>query len=135
MALSHNGRRLWHCPPQDIAARARQLIGEEFFAQAVPVESAAMGLTLQGWISVPAFSRAQADMQHFYINGRAARDRVVAGAVRRAYSDVLHGARHPAFLLFLSLDPGQVDVNVHPAKREVRFRDSGRVHDLSLIHI
>ncbi|MCK5769619.1 DNA mismatch repair endonuclease MutL [Algiphilus sp.] len=129
MALSHNGRRLWHCPPQDIAARARQLIGEEFFAQAVPVESAAMGLTLQGWISVPAFSRAQADMQHFYINGRAARDRVVAGAVRRAYSDVLHGARHPAFLLFLSLDPGQVDVNVHPAKREVRFRDSGRVHD------
>lgn len=129
IALSHNGRRLWHCPPQTLAERARQLLGEEFFGQSIAVESAAMGLSLTGWISVPAFSRAQADMQHFYINGRAARDRVVAGAVRRAYADVLHGARHPAFLLFLSLDPGRVDVNVHPAKREVRFRDAGSVHD------
>lgn len=129
IALSHNGRRLWHCPPQSLAERARQLLGDEFFGQSIPVESTAMGLSLTGWISVPAFSRAQADMQHFYINGRAARDRVVAGAVRRAYADVLHGARHPAFLLFLSLDPGRVDVNVHPAKREVRFRDAGSVHD------
>ena len=129
MALSHNGRRLWHCPPQSLAARAAQLLGEDFFGQSIPIESAALGLSLTGWISVPAFSRAQADMQHFYINGRAARDRVVAGAVRRAYADVLHGARHPAFLLFLSLDPSRVDVNVHPAKREVRFRDAGSVHD------
>jgi DNA mismatch repair protein MutL len=129
MALSHNGRTLWRCPPQTLEARARQLIGEEFFANAIPVEAAAMGMSLQGWISVPAFSRAQADMQHFFLNGRAVRDRVVAGAVRRAYADVLHGARHPAFLLFLSLDPARVDVNVHPAKREVRFRDSGRVHE------
>lgn len=129
MALSHNGRRLWQCPPQTLEARARQLLGEDFFANALPVEVAAMGMSLQGWISVPAFSRAQADMQHFFLNGRAVRDRVVAGAVRRAYADVLHGARHPAFLLFLSLDPARVDVNVHPAKREVRFRDSGQVHE------
>lgn len=129
VALSHNGKRLWHCPPQTLEARARQLIGGTFFDNALPVEATAMGMSLQGWISVPAFSRAQADMQHCFLNGRAVRDRVVAGAVRRAYADVLHGARHPAFLLFLSLDPEQVDVNVHPAKREVRFREAGRVHE------
>lgn len=129
MSLSHNGRRLWQCPPQPLEARARQLLGADFFAQSIPVEAEAMGMALQGWISVPAFSRAQADMQHCFINGRSAHDRVISGAVRRAYADVLHGARHPAFLLFLSLDPARLDVNVHPAKREVRFRDAGRVHE------
>jgi DNA mismatch repair protein MutL len=128
-SLSHNGRAGLRLPPQSVEARARALLGEAFFDNALAVESVAMGMSLTGWIGLPAFSRAQADLQHFYVNGRAVRDRLVSGALRRAYADVLHGARHPAFLLYLSLDPASVDVNVHPAKHEVRFRNSGQVHD------
>ena len=92
-------------------------------------EHAAAGLTLRGWVARPAFSRSQADMQHFYVNQRMVRDRLVTHAVRQAYQDVLYHGRHPAYVLFLGLSPALVDVNVHPTKHEVRFRESRLVHD------
>jgi DNA mismatch repair protein MutL len=92
------------------------------------VEREAGGLRLAGWVAAPTFSRSQADLQHFFVNGRSIRDKLVGHAVRQAYSDVLYHGRHPAYVLFLELDPGEVDVNVHPTKHEVRFRDGRSVH-------
>jgi len=84
---------------------------------------------LWGWVALPTFSRSNADLQHFFVNGRAIRDKLVTHAVRQAYQDVLFHGRHPAFVLYLELDAGNVDVNVHPTKHEVRFRDGRTVHD------
>ena len=110
-------------------ARLRALLGEAFAEQAVGLDHAAAGLRLHGWIAQPAFNRSQPDLQFFFVNGRAVRDRLLAHAVRQAYQDVLYHGRHPAFVLYLELDPASVDVNAHPAKHEVRFRDSRLVHD------
>ncbi|GAA4863887.1 DNA mismatch repair endonuclease MutL [Luteimonas vadosa] len=110
-------------------ARLGETLGEDFGRQALRVDHAAAGLRLHGWIAQPAYSRASADQQYLYVNGRAVRDRSVAHAVRQAYADVLFHGRHPAYVLFLELDPARVDVNVHPAKHEVRFRDARLVHD------
>ena len=131
--LVHNGRPVRMLKPaaDEVAQlqRAGELLGETFAQNCLRVEHAAAGLKLGGWIGLPTASRAQADQQYFHVNGRLVRDRSVAHAVRQAYEDVLYHGRHPAFVLFLELDPSAVDVNVHPAKREVRFRDARLVHD------
>jgi DNA mismatch repair protein MutL len=110
-------------------ARVAAVLGETFTGQAVGVDHAAAGLRLYGWIAQPTLSRSQADMQYFFVNGRAVRDRLLAHAVRQAYQDVLYHGRHPVYVLHLDLDPAAVDVNAHPAKHEVRFRESHLVHD------
>ena len=109
--------------------RLGETLGEDFAKHALRVDHAGAGLRLHGWIAQPAYSRASADQQYLYVNGRAVRDRSVAHAVKQAYADVLFHGRQPAYVLFLELDPVRVDVNVHPAKHEVRFRDARLVHD------
>lgn len=109
--------------------RVASLCGSAFIENAIKIAVNAAGLTLSGWIAQPTFSRAQADMQYFYVNGRMVRDKLVTHAVRQAYHDVMYGNRHPAYVLFLEMSPTQVDVNVHPTKHEVRFRESRLVHD------
>ena len=109
--------------------RLKVLLGEPFAQQLIGFDHAAAGLRLYGWIAEPTFSRSQADLQFFFVNGRAVRDRLLTHAVRQAYQDVLYHGRHPAFVLYLELEPVAVDVNAHPAKHEVRFRDSRLVHD------
>jgi DNA mismatch repair protein MutL len=113
----------------DRERRVAQIVGEEFMANALHIEHEATGCKLTGWICQPTFGRAQPDLQYFYLNGRMLRDRLAGSAVRMGYRDVLFSGRHPAYVLFLELDPAQVDVNAHPAKLEVRFRDSRHVHD------
>ncbi len=131
--LMHNQRPVFHLKPAtDIHQQERRvadLCGNAFMEQAIHIEHAAAGLALHGWIAQPTFSRSQPDLQYFYVNNRMVRDKLVTHAIRQAYQDVLFHGRHPAFVLFLSIDPQTVDVNAHPAKHEVRFRDSRLVHD------
>ncbi len=134
LRLDHNGRNLFDLRPADaagttIVARLRALLGDAFVEQSLSVEDAAVGLQLHGWVARPAFARSQGDMQFFFVNGRVVRDKLVSHAVRQAYQDVLHHGRHPAYVLYLQVPPRQVDVNVHPAKHEVRFREGRQVHD------
>lgn len=130
--LQHNGRVVWqltaHTGADTLSERIKALLGCEFAQGAVAVDRKAGSLCLTGMASLPAYSRATRDAQYFFVNGRFVRDRVLLHAVRQAYQDILHNQRHPAFVLFLSLPPEQVDVNVHPAKSEVRFRDSQSIH-------
>jgi DNA mismatch repair protein MutL len=109
--------------------RVAQILGDEFMANAFYIEHEAAGCKLTGWICQPTFARGQPDLQYFYLNGRMLRDRLAANAVRLGYRDVIFHGRHPAYVLFLEIDPAQVDVNAHPAKLEVRFRDGRQVHD------
>jgi DNA mismatch repair protein MutL len=136
----HNGRELLdlRADPKAVALpgasatrlqRLQALLGEGFVGHALEIDEQAVGLALSGWVARPAFSRSQPDQQFFFVNGRMVRDRLVAHAVRQAFQDVLHHGRHPAYVLYLDLDPHQVDVNVHPAKQEVRFREGRQVHD------
>ncbi|TWI52390.1 DNA mismatch repair protein MutL [Pseudomonas duriflava] len=131
--LRHNGKTVLslHEATTDIsqARRVSAVCGSTFLEQALPIQHERGELRLWGWVGLPTFSRSQADLQYFYVNGRMVRDKLVAHAIRQAYRDVLYNGRHPAFVLFLELDPGVVDVNVHPTKHEVRFRDSRMVHD------
>ena len=131
--LSHNGKAVRLLRPAHdegaLAARVGEILGDEFPAQSLRIDYAAAGLQLRGWVGLPTASRSQPDQQYFYVNGRLVRDRVVTHAVRQAYADVLFHGRHPAYVLFLDLAPELVDVNVHPAKSEVRFRESRLVHD------
>ena len=131
--LRHNQRTVHELRPARSELEQRRRIGlvcgPAFLENSVEVDQRAAGLRLWGWISLPAFSRSQADLQYFYVNGRIVRDKIVSHAIRQAYQDVLYHGRHPAYVLFLELDPAAVDVNVHPTKHEVRFRDSRLVHD------
>ena len=131
--LTHNGKTIFALHPAlDEIARARRVsmvCGSEFVNQSTPISVEKNGLHLYGWVGLPTFSRSHADLQYFYVNGRMVRDKLVAHAVRQAYRDVLYNGRHPTFVLFLHLDPALVDVNVHPTKHEVRFRDGRLVHD------
>jgi DNA mismatch repair protein MutL len=131
--LSHNGKsvRVWKAARDDQAMlmRVAEVLGDEFPQQSLRIDHATAGMRLSGWVGLPTASRPQADAQYFYVNGRLVRDRVVAHAVRQAYADVLFHGRHPTFVLYLDLDPVGVDVNVHPAKSEVRFREQRLVHD------
>jgi len=103
-------------------------MGDDFLQHARAVAAEGGVLRLAGFASLPAYSRASRDAQYFFVNGRFVRDKLLTHAVREAYADILHGSRHPAYVLFLELDPAGVDVNVHPAKIEVRFRESRAVH-------
>jgi DNA mismatch repair protein MutL len=109
--------------------RLARICGDSFIEQSVLIDHAQGGLRIWGWMGLPTFSRSQADMQYFYVNGRMVRDKVITHAVRQAYQDVLFHGRHPAYVLFFELDPALVDVNAHPTKHEVRFRESRGVHD------
>ncbi len=131
--LRHNGRVIhsWRAASSqaEMERRVAQVCGPAFMENSVHIDIERAGLKLWGWVALPTFSRSQADLQHFYVNGRAIKDKLVTHAVRQAYQDVLFHGRHPAFVLYLELDPATVDVNVHPTKHEVRFRDSRMVHD------
>ncbi|PVV16996.1 MAG: DNA mismatch repair protein MutL [gamma proteobacterium symbiont of Ctena orbiculata] len=133
LSLHHNRRQIHRLPPcrdqHDREGRIQSLLGAGFLEQVLPIEEQAGDLRLSGWVARPSFSRAQADMQYFYVNQRMVRDKLVTHAIRQSYQDVLYHGRHPAYLLFLDLDPRKVDVNVHPTKHEVRFRDSRSIHD------
>ena len=141
LRVTHNGKPLRRYKGGDSGAlfsgdRLGETLGDEFLANALQVDhetpvSTDSGSTmrLRGWIARPAYSRASADQQYLYVNGRAVRDRSVAHAVKQAYADVLFHGRQPAYVLFLDVDPRRVDVNVHPAKHEVRFRDSRAIHE------
>lgn len=108
--------------------RVADICGPVFMEQALYVDNNRTGIRLWGWIGLPTFSRSQADLQYFFVNGRSIRDKIVSHAIRQAYQDVLYHGRHPAYVLFLEIEPGDVDVNVHPTKHEVRFREGGSVH-------
>ncbi|TAL09296.1 MAG: DNA mismatch repair endonuclease MutL [Porticoccaceae bacterium] len=140
LRVRHNGRQVQDfARADDLPAQERRIAavcGLPFLEQARHLEVEHQGLRLHGWIALPTYSRSQADLQYFYVNGRAVRDKVIGHAVRQAYRDVLYQNRYPAFVLFLEIPPRDVDVNVHPTKHEVRFREARQVHDFlfSMLH-
>ena len=131
-SLKHNQKVQFSLRPANSQAeqekRVADLCGPQFMEQALFVDNDRTEIRLWGWIGLPTFSRSQADLQYFFVNGRSIRDKVVSHAVRQAYQDVLYHGRHPAYVLFLEILPADVDVNVHPTKHEVRFRESGSIH-------
>ncbi|MDF0604089.1 DNA mismatch repair endonuclease MutL [Neisseriaceae bacterium TC5R-5] len=126
--LRNNGKVIWRLPAQSLTERIGAMLGKEFIAAAIPIESSAGPLRLSGFIASPTYSKASRDAQYFYVNSRFVRDKTALHALRQAYRDVLHQDRHPAYALFLQLEPSGVDVNVHPSKVEVRFRESQAIH-------
>ena len=128
LSLTHNGRTIDHWNVCDMARRSAQILGEGFAEARLPIDETAGPLRIHGYTGLPTASKARADGQFFYVNGRFVRDKLLVHAVRMAYQDVLHGDRFPSYVLALDLDPSLVDVNVHPSKIEVRFRDSRSVH-------
>ncbi|MBF2755392.1 MAG: DNA mismatch repair endonuclease MutL [Gammaproteobacteria bacterium AqS3] len=133
IVLSHNGRETRRFLPADSddakLRRICQILGDDFADNAARLDEESFDMHLWGWMGVPTFSRSQPDMQFFFVNGRCIRDKVISHAVRQAYQDVMYGNRHPVGVLCINLDPSLVDINVHPTKSEVRFRDSRAVHE------
>jgi DNA mismatch repair protein MutL len=131
--LAHNGKTVWSLPAARSAperlARVAMICGEDFAGHVIELKHDTETLRLSGWLALPTFSRSQSDLQFAFLNGRFVRDKLLASAVRLAYQDVLFHGRFSAYLLYLEMDPTQVDVNAHPQKLEVRFRDSRRIHD------
>lgn len=127
-SLTHNGKAVDHWNVSAIEKRSAQILGDAFSSARLPLDESAGPLRLHGFVGLPTASKARADAQFFYVNGRFVRDKLLTHAVRAAYQDVLHGDRYPSYVLALDLDPALVDVNVHPSKIEVRFRDSRAVH-------
>ncbi len=131
--LNHNQKNTLRLRPADDRAgaerRVAEICGSAFVEQSVYLDYEAAGLRLWGWVGLPTFSRSQADLQYFYVNSRNVRDKLITHAVKQAYQDVMYHGRHPAFVLFLELNPQLVDVNAHPTKQEVRFREGRLVHD------
>ncbi|MGC4028183.1 MAG: DNA mismatch repair endonuclease MutL [Steroidobacteraceae bacterium] len=140
LRYTSNGREILRVQPASTPAqkleRVAAVMGEEFARGALELPATSGPLQLAGWLSLPTFSRAQPDMAHWFVNGRAVRDRLLQNAVKLGYRDVLYGGRHPAYVLWLEIDPHEVDVNAHPAKQELRFRDPRAVHDyiLRIVH-
>ena len=133
ISLKHNQKIIRQYLPANSPAAVNErlisLCGAEFAAHALQIEAEGAGMTLTGWVALPSYTRSQSDTQYFYVNGRLVRDKVIIHALKQAYHDVLYRDRHPACVLFLEIHPTQVDVNVHPTKHEVRFRESRVVHD------
>ncbi len=131
--LRHNQREIYNFKKAEEQAEQEQrvalIFGHSFLENSVSIEFNASGMRLYGWVGLPTFSRSQQDMQYFYVNGRLIKDRLVTHAIKQAYQDVLFHGRHPVYVLYLELDPGLVDVNAHPQKLEVRFREGRTVHD------
>ncbi len=131
--LAHNGKNVWTLPPArspaERLARAAKICGEEFASHVIELRHESGTLSLSGWLALPTFSRSQADLQYAFLNGRFVRDKLVASAARLAYQDVLFNGRFCAYVLYLEMEPTLVDVNAHPQKLEVRFRESRSVHD------
>ena len=131
-SLSIDRKLYWQLPEVDSALRSHRIekiLGQDFSANSKQIIGRASGISLIGWIGLPAYSRSQADRQYLFVNGRVVKDVSLSHAVRRAYSDVLYRGRHPAYVLDLKVDPMTIDVNVHPTKNEVRFADARSVHD------
>jgi len=128
ISVLHNGRAVDHWNPSDPAQRSAKILGETFAGAHLPLEEIAGPLAVYGFAGLPTASRSRSDQQYFFVNGRFVRDRLLTHAVRAAYEDVLHGERYPSYVLFLEIPPESVDVNVHPSKIEVRFRDSRSIH-------
>jgi DNA mismatch repair protein MutL len=127
-SLSHNGKTVDHWNVSAIDKRSATILGDTFASARLPIDESAGPLRLHGFIGLPTASKGRADAQYFYVNGRFVRDKLLTHAVRAAYQDVLHGDRYPSYVIALDLDPALVDVNVHPSKIEVRFRDSRSIH-------
>ena len=126
--LQHNGRNRYHLKPQPESGRIDAVLGADFHAGALQLDESSAGLRLHGAAGLPAHAHSSRDAQYCFVNGRFVRDRLIAHAIRQAYQDVLHHEQYPSFVLFLEIDPALVDVNVHPTKSEVRFRDARGVH-------
>ncbi len=131
--LAHNGKSMLNCAAvtneKDKNNRISMICGEEFAQNSLYFSAEQTNIRLEGWLGLPTFSRSQRDLQYFYVNGRAVKEPMLAHAVKRAYADVMYSGRHPAFILYMSISPEVVDVNVHPAKTEVRFKDTRQIHD------
>jgi DNA mismatch repair protein MutL len=133
-SLAHNGRQVWTLPPArspaERLARVAKICGDEFAAHVIELRHELEALSVSGWLALPTFSRSQSDLQFAFLNGRFVRDKLIAGAARLAYQDVLFNGRFCAYVLYLEMEPSLVDVNAHPQKLEVRFRESRTVHDV-----